>query len=825
MTMSPWDDGLDHDAPILDELAVVQSPTMILWLLDSADEKEQRKRAVGVITQLNQRIPQLMNAHIVHNEFVVMADEMPTIAIQSWLNAYTVNKWITSDLIGERFNIRVLVIPLLAKIDVIQIANFETHVRAQFAQVRSIAEIPLELALLMYVGDRTIKPGVLKNFWPRMYISDRVLDWVGVLETAIVSYATSSLPQWIAKQRDSANMSGKELDAVWLGSSSIIVAERQVRELLTENLYRRIVGILRSDDLTQAEIDTSRTLAKQQRMAYLQQAVERAQYELKTHLGWSIDPKLDVNQTSAKLAMHVDNVANTVQLHQDSALASVMFGSNQVSWLASDKEYSAQQLLRDYLAKDTQPDVWPDYRMIQESVASYLGNLNGRMSNLFRKMAQDGIDTFFAQIYEQVQYRSGYGIRDIQQNIADYIAELEQTELFEINNEAVPAAPTASDSYIQQLSQTIAHELRTSERKIARRRQSVFSLIGSVVRLLIALPLMIGIAHAIAPESYHGLLDIVLALSAVSMAVFSGIEWYRKYWAYARSVRHDFMRQVVAKSVLGIIKHHFVVERNIQLQRLRALQAVYTDLIASFDNQSVDQLIAHDDHKANKYVIQQLAGIFGDSERVVESRDDHADDMRAVVGEKMSFYHVNGMESLSQYGKIISEMHQDALRETKLPNGYLKLVHDVIRYMLDAQRNRDTVIKFIRAYCAKYVNRVMSYDYNRLNLFVAVSEHISVKQRNGGVNDRFESFAEGRHWRWLNNVANLNTTPRPVVNNVTVTSHELVLISKYLRPNLIAQNGRHNKYWQPTFVEIESMLDHELTVLRIELDYDERGRK
>jgi len=260
----------------------------------------------------------------------------------------------------------------------------------------------------------------------------------------------------------------------------------------------------------------------------------------------------------------------------------------------------------------------------------------------------------------------------------------------------------------------------------------------------------------------------------------------------------------------------------VQLRRLRALQSVYNDLVVAFDNQNVEQLTAHDDLMANKYAIQQLASIFGDSDRVVEPRDDHADDMRAVVGENIRFYQVNGMRSLSQYGKIISEMHQDAMRTTKLPNGYLKLVHDVIAYMLESQRNRDAVIKFIRAYCAEYVNRVMAYDYNRLNLFVAVSEHVSIKQKNGSI---FESFTEGRHWRWLYNVANLNTTPRPVVNNVTTISHELVLISKYLRPNLIAQNGRHNKYWQSSFVEIESMLNHELTVLRVELDYDERGRK
>ena len=119
----------------------------------------------------------------------------------------------------------------------------------------------------------------------------------------------------------------------------------------------------------------------------------------------------------------------------------------------------------------------------------------------------------------------------------------------------------------------------------------------------------------------------------------------------------------------------------------------------------------------------------------------------------------------------------------------------------------------------------MAYDYNRLNLFVAVSERISVRQRNGTVNDRFDTFAEGRHWRWLNNAANLNTTPRSVVNNVNVESHDFVLISKYLRPNLIAQNGQHNKHWQQSFIEIESLLDHEITVLRVEIDYDERGRK
>lgn len=825
MTMSTWDDGSDNLHLDTDELAVVQSPTMIIWLLDSVDEKEQRKRAASVITQLNQRIPQLMNAHIVHNEFVVLADEMPAISVQTWLNAHTINRWITSDVISERFSIRILVVPLLKKVDVIQIANFESFVRAQFAQARSIAEIPLELALLMYVGDRSIKPGVLKAFWPRMYISDRVIDWLSVLETAIVSYATSSLPQWIAQQRDQANASGKELDAVWLGSGSIILAERQVRDILTENLYRRIVGVLRSDDLTQAEIDDSRTLAKQQRFAYLQQAVERTQHELQTHLGWTINPALDVSRTSANVVMNVDNVSNTMQLHQDSGLADILFKPHQVTWLASAKEYTLKQVILDYIAKDKHPDTWPDYQDMQQSVATYLSNLNGRMSNLFRKMSQDGIDTFFAQIYEQVRYRRGYGIRDIQQNIADYITELEQTELFEINNESVATAPTASDSYIQQLAQTLTHELQTSERKIARRRWSVLSLPGTVIRLIIAIPLILGIAYALLPDGYHGLVGFVIPLFAVAIAFVSGIGWYRKYWAYARSVRHDFMRKHVAKSVLGIVKHHFVVERNMQLQRLRALHSVYTDLITSFDNQNIDPLVALDDAKSNKYSIQQLAGIFGDSERVVEPHDNHADDMRAVVGEKVSFYHVNGMESLSQYGKIISEMHQDALRSTKLPNGYLMLVHNVVAYMLEAQRNRDTVLKYIRAYCDTYVSRVMAYDYNRLNLFVAVSEHIAVKQRNGSVLDRFDTFAEGRHWRWLNTVANLNTTPRPVVNNVTVAPHELVLISKYLRPNLIAQNGRHNKHWQQSFIEIESLLDHELTVLRVELDYDERGRK
>ena len=150
MTMSTWDDGLDHADSISEELAVVQAPTMILWLIDSTDEKEQRKRASSVIAQLNHRIPHLMNAHIVHNEFVVMADEMPSIAVRSWLSVQTINQWITSDLISERFNIRILVVPLLAKLDIIQIANFESYVRTQFVQVRSIAEIPLELALLMY---------------------------------------------------------------------------------------------------------------------------------------------------------------------------------------------------------------------------------------------------------------------------------------------------------------------------------------------------------------------------------------------------------------------------------------------------------------------------------------------------------------------------------------------------------------------------------------------------------------------------------------------------------------------------------------------------
>lgn len=825
MTMSR-EDSLDYSDARTAESLVSLSPTMILWLLDEADETTQRKRGAGVITQLNQRIPHLMDTGIIHNEFVVMTSELPELSVQSWLNTYTVNQWISRGLIGEQYGIRILVVPLLAQVDVVRIANFESHVRAQFAQVRSIAQIPLELALLMYVGDRTIKPGVLKNFWPRMYISDRVIDWMGVLETAIVSYATSSLPKWIVAQRAQAHANGKELDAVWLGSSSLVLAERRVHEVLVENLYRRIVGKLRSDDLTQTEIDISRTMTRQQSVSYLQQALDRTQHELKTYLGWTITPALHASEVRAKLTVNIDNVDNTIQLHTDTPLAHTLFGENYAIWLASIPKYDWRSAWRDYIAKDTAADSWSDYQAMYDPVAAYLSNLHGRMSNVFRAMAQEGVNTFFAQIYEQVRYQKGYGIRDIQQNIADYIVALEQTDLFVLNDEVVPIAPTTSRSYIQQLAHTMVDELQASERKIVRRRQTVFSLYGTFIRLLVAMPLLLGLAYAFVNTEYHDIVGVVVPLVIVLIAAFSAIDGYSNYWEYARKVRHDYVRDQVMKSVLGIIKHHFVLERDNQIQRLRALHAVYTDLIASFDNQSVEQLVVADDQKANKYIIQQLVSVFGDTEKVVEAQENLADDMRAVVGEKISFYHVNGVPSLSQYGKMVSEMHQEALKSMSLPNGYLMLIHNVVAYMLEAPRNRDTVLKFIRSFCAKYANTVMSYQYNRLNVFVALGESINVKQRNGTILDRAEMLAEGKHWRWLNTMANLNMTPRPSTNNnIQVASHEILLISKYLRPNLIAQNGRHNKYWLESFIEIESTLDHELTMLRIELDYGEGGHK
>jgi hypothetical protein len=825
MTMSR-EDQLDYSGTGTAESIVSLSPTMILWLLDEADETTQRKRGVGVITQLNQRIPHLMDTGIIHNEFVVMTSELPELSVQSWLNTYTVNQWISRGLIGEQYGIRILVVPLLAQVDVVRIANFESHVRAQFAKVRSIAQIPLELALLMYVGDRTIKPGVLKNFWPRMYISDRVIDWMGVLETAIVSYATSNLPKWIVAQRAQAHADGKELDAVWLGSSSLVLAERRVHEVLVENLYRRIVGKLRSDDLTQTEIDISRTMTRQQSVSYLQQALDRTQHELKTYLGWTITPALHASEVRAKLTVNIDNVDNTIQLHTDTPLAHTLFGENYAIWLASIPKYDWRSAWRDYIAKDTVADSWSDYQAMYDPVAVYLSNLHGRMSNVFRAMAQEGVNTFFAQIYEQVRYQKGYGIRDIQQNIADYIVALEQTDLFVLNDEVVPISPTTSRSYIQQLAHTMVDELQASERKIVRRRQTVFSLYGTFIRLLVAMPLLLGLAYAFVNTEYHDIVGVVVPIAIVLIAAFSAIDGYSNYWEYARKVRHDFVRDQVMKSVLGIIKHHFVLERDNQIRRLRALHAVYTDLIASFDNQSVEQLVVVDDQKANKYIIQQLVSVFGDTEKVVEAQENLADDLRAVVGEKISFYYVNGVPSLSQYGKMVSEMHQEAQKLMSLPNGYLMLIHNVVAYMLEAPRNRDTVLKFIRSFCARYANTVMSYQYNRLNVFVALGESIIVKQRNGTTLDRAEMLAEGKHWRWLNTMANLNMTPRPSTNNnIQVASHEILLISKYLRPNLIAQNGRHNKYWLESFIEIESTLDHELTMLRIELDYDEGGRK
>lgn len=800
-------------------------PALVVWLVDG--EPGSQRRVNSIIQPVSMRLPAESSNELLRHIVVQMSDaetkDSLDLRVESWLNVRRIGQWQADGLLSEHYTLQVIVIPLSDKIEVPLLERVASKITSHIRDIPALAIVPLKVSLIWYVADRSVASMQLKQYWPRICISNRANDWVTSIETMVVSLIASDFGKWIDTQQATVSATNKDIDVIWAGTGSVGIGRQVINNLLVENTYRRLVADLRDDKITAQEIDDSIMAAVSQKRAYVRNVAVGVQEEFNEHFEWVLNFEETSNVTAPIRVGDIDRTkAEGFYLRKDATLAQRLFGDVVEWWQAQDKDFSQAKMFRDLLQKDNKPDLTRDQARITSDLATHFSYVHTRMSEVIVNVANKMTQSFFDQVFEKVKLRADYGIRDVQQNISDYVAELERADIFEYHGEVVNAAPTDFDSYFKELAGHVASQLDISMNKIHRRRQSVYSLYGSALRLVIALPLLLGLIFAFTPVDYKDYVDIAVPILLALVGLGSMLYWYYQYHIYAREIRTNFLHNVLGSAVLSIVKMIFIRERNKQIHRLQQMNKIYAEVIKSFDDQQVEGLKPVDDVKINKWYMHQLSMVFGTKSKHIVADAIAGDEIQGVVGEVVDVYDYEGYESLSLFAKIISLINRDAAQRG-FPHGRILLLQEIASRMSDSLFTREGILDYIHEFCERYVRQIMHNPANAMNVFVVFNDAQKVRNANNVLVDRANVFRDGLHWNWLYTASNPNLIPRPNVNRgVEVNRFEIILIAEELKPNMITRSGRHNDHWIETLIEVPHGISNELTMLRLDIDAVER---
>jgi hypothetical protein len=113
--------------------------------------------------------------------------------------------------------LQVIVVPMADTITAKFLESFADKVVNHIRGVPSLAIVPLRISLVWYVSDRAWTSMQLKQYWPRICISNRANDWMTSIETIIVSLIASGLGTWIDAQQEELSKTHKDVDVLWFG--------------------------------------------------------------------------------------------------------------------------------------------------------------------------------------------------------------------------------------------------------------------------------------------------------------------------------------------------------------------------------------------------------------------------------------------------------------------------------------------------------------------------------------------------------------------------------------------------------------------------------
>jgi hypothetical protein len=795
-------------------------PTLILWIdsLDELSHKEERARLLALNAGIATRAHRLTESKVLTQATIRPESTeriLEALPKKSWLSPEQIVIWQLSGQVPATFTFQITVVCLDPKIDVSTLDQICAVTKTFYEDL----QIPMSFTLIWHKADSNWQKGSCVNYAYRYAVSDRVTDWQNVIEHLVLASVDSGLSGFVSQQAATA------VEVVWCGAASVSLGMKQTQHTVLENMYRKMIEVLRADDLTQEEVDASKQVARQNRLAYARDMMTLIQKQVNENFDFAVSYVFD-ESSDAPISMGAavtdkqKRRPSGFTVRNESALGTSLFARRADWWTKADDDMSFAHMLTELLNKDTVTEIPPQRNEIDHLLTENFSRLRDRVDLVVRESSQQSLDRFFGQIFSQIESQSSYGLRNIQQSLYDYLKQMEQGQLLTFKGTVVASSEVSTGTYFEQLAATVRLSLTESMAKVTRRRRSAFSLIGSVLRMMLLIPLLNGAFSLVGPSAYQDVAAFLIPVSVILIGLGSAIESYRQFHVYARQVRNQFVDDVLGNAVLGIIQSAHTRERARVIEQLSHLNKIYSELIESYDQTHAEQVKPVDSISSNTWTLQQIDTVWGTSSIVVQPGVNDHGDWELILGEHVSIYEIDGQTRLSLQSQTQVEVNRDA-RAKGLYRGSVLLLQQVAEELRRKPLTKKSVETRMRTFCRTYVKRVFENPMNKLHLLYELNRSAQVVMPSTKtLLNRTTMLGDGKHWVWLNTAANQNATPRADVPASTKEA-SVLLIPEFLQGSIEGRYGRPSPHWvEPTAIApISKAFDEEIIQIRMDIDY------
>jgi hypothetical protein len=469
-----------------------------------------------------------------------------------------------------------------------------------------------------------------------LWVTENSPNWQNAIENILVSWASSDLRHSVAAHANSSHQ-----HAWYIGAGSQVLDRTYIVHQLREYQKTNILTQLMTPSVTVENADASVQLAN----GYLRRYKEQFVATFKQSLA-SVESNIEFSYGAT------DNVAaDRFVWKKNSQYIEGLFGNRWEWWMVRSNEVVAWWsqlfgLLRTQQERDELPAREEFVSKIQDLLRFVDTSARGSVNELevtFRQFMRDAY----------ADQRSGNGLRPIQRKLSDWHDKLDALDMFRYgDNQSVDRLPYVTGEILEDLAAELYQSFVNSVRKIRHRREQVYSFVGVLLRLAIAIPMLNGIIGGIFPPNITNvllsLMPTVLLIIGGSFAVFS----YVRYQRYSNKIREEFVHGKLGGILKSIMKYHFDDVRTAQLQRLRVINVSLTKIIdalgndqgnnAMFVQRSIGVLLPREvlrqgislenELDGNRVLVRKYQSVSGTVLQHIEARVDLSDAMRGLVG-------------------------------------------------------------------------------------------------------------------------------------------------------------------------------------------------
>lgn len=716
-------------------------PTLFRFVIQNDKDDKQLIVAESIIKSIRRRLPAELleidplnpSESVVQFEIIDISEnhELNHIVRVSpiWIQPLNTERVFWRKQVGEKNRWRNVVVSLLST----PISQHQSNIvledlfgyfRTQFSDMSMYA---VDFLGVWNHAVKVTKP--LGNYQLELWVTHNSPNWQISIENVLVEWVIGPLRENIQTE------SLQQKKHVWyVGASAFCLDRSRVIDQVVEYQKIHILHELITPTLTVESADACLQLANTYVQKYKKSFVERFQHNIKS--------------AESRIAFAYNGSENTRSEYfiwqKNSRYIPELCGERWEWWMvpAIRNNEWAWQLLQ-YLRSLHEVDTVPTREIFVSKIHDVLKFVDSAAS----ESAQELEHTFKSFLKDANEDRkSGSGIESLQRKIRDWKNGLRNIDLFRYGKTAyVENLPYLTESIYDDLAEDMYQTYISCVRRIRHRRDQVYSILGVICRLIVALPLINGICAGVLPPEYVDYVLWFVPWLLLIVGVLCAVFGFMRYQRYAENVRDLFVHEKFGGMLKSIAKYRFDQFRHKHGDKLQKMDDGFGEILGTFrsdntrsqnalgvsvtSNVLTNGMQLANDFQSNKIIVGKHPAVEGTRlQRIVPQRI-MSGSLRGLIGTYAWVFEYTYMQfqpSLVSLATNMLNLSADEERELSGSGAYLflnylleRITVDNLQVPLSAREYIGVLNEFIRS---RITPLDKSLQYLDLQVFVNIIE-------------------------------------------------------------------------------------------------------